>query len=81
MSRPVGTLSPMDPERLAAWEREYQAVLDDLGDPAVVADQARLRDASRRHKDLEALLDRGAPAEPGRGEPGHGPPDAGRGVG
>ncbi len=46
----------MDPESLAAWEREYQAVLDDLGDPAVVADQARLREASRRHKDLEALL-------------------------
>ena len=46
----------MDPERLAAWEDEYQAVLDSLGDPAVVADQVRLRDASRRHKDLEALL-------------------------
>jgi peptide chain release factor 1 len=46
----------MDPDRLAAWEREYQSVLDSLGDPAVVADQAKLRDASRRHKDLEALL-------------------------
>jgi peptide chain release factor 1 len=46
----------MDPEQLAAWEREYQAVLDALGDPAVVGDQARLREASRRHKDLEALL-------------------------
>src|ERR1700722_9507060 len=46
----------MDPERLAAWEKEDQAVLDSLGDPAVVGDQARLRDASRRHKDLEALL-------------------------
>ncbi len=46
----------MDSESLAAWEREYQVVLDELGDPAVVADQARLRDASRRHKDLEALL-------------------------
>jgi peptide chain release factor 1 len=46
----------MDPERLAAWEQEYQAVLDSLADPAVVADQAKLRDASRRHKDLEALL-------------------------
>ena len=46
----------MDPERLAAWEQEYQTVLDSLGDPAVVADQARLRDASRRLKDLEALL-------------------------
>ena len=46
----------MDPERLAEWEREYQAVLDSLSDPGVVADQVRLRDASRRHKDLEALL-------------------------
>ena len=46
----------MDSESLAAWEREYEAVLDELGDPAVVADQARLREASRRHKDLEALL-------------------------
>jgi peptide chain release factor 1 len=46
----------MDPERLAAWEREYKSVLDSLADPAVVADQARLRDASRAHKDLEALL-------------------------
>jgi peptide chain release factor 1 len=46
----------MDRERLDAWEKEYQAVLDALADPAVVVDQARLRDASRRHKDLEALL-------------------------
>ena len=46
----------MDRDRLAAWEKEYQEVLDALADPAVVADQARLRDASRRHKDLEALL-------------------------
>jgi peptide chain release factor 1 len=46
----------MDPERLAAWEREYDEVLAALGDPAVVGDQSRLRDASRRHKDLEALL-------------------------
>jgi len=46
----------MDRDRLAAWEKEYQEVLDALADPAVVADQAQLRDASRRHKDLEALL-------------------------
>ena len=31
-------------------------MLTALGDPAVVADRARLRDVSRRHKDLEALL-------------------------
>jgi peptide chain release factor 1 len=46
----------MDQERLAAWEKEYQEVLDSLGDSAVVSDQARLRVASRRHKELEALL-------------------------
>jgi peptide chain release factor 1 len=46
----------MDAQRLAEWEREYRAVLDTLADPAVVADQNRLRDASRRHKDLEALV-------------------------
>ena len=31
-------------------------MLDTLADPAVVADQNRLRDAARRHKDLEALV-------------------------
>ena len=46
----------MDPEHLAAWEREYDNVLAALADPAVVADHARLRDVSRRHKDLEVLL-------------------------
>jgi len=46
----------MDRERLDAWEQEYQEVLESLSDPAVVADQARLRDASRRFKDLEAVL-------------------------
>ncbi len=46
----------MDQERLEESEREYQEVLDSLADPAVVSDQALLRVASRRHKDLEALL-------------------------
>jgi peptide chain release factor 1 len=49
----------VDPERLAEWEREHEAVLAALGDPEVVGDQARLRDASRRHKDLEALIGAG----------------------
>ncbi|MHB8681304.1 MAG: peptide chain release factor 1 [Acidimicrobiales bacterium] len=49
----------MDTERLAAWEREQQKVLDALADPAVVGDQARLRDVSRRHKELEALITTG----------------------
>jgi len=46
----------MDPERVAAWEREHSSVLEALGDPAVLADHVRLRDVSRRHKDLEALI-------------------------
>jgi peptide chain release factor 1 len=46
----------MDLERLAAWEREDSAVLDELADPAVFSDPARLREASRRHKDLEELI-------------------------
>ncbi|HZU79741.1 MAG TPA: peptide chain release factor 1, partial [Acidimicrobiales bacterium] len=46
----------MDAERLTAWEQELQKVLDDLADPAVVGDQARLRDVSRRHKELDALI-------------------------
>ena len=49
----------MDAERLAEWEREHEAVLRALSDPDVVADHARLRDASRRHKDLEALIGAG----------------------
>ncbi len=49
----------MDEQRLEAWEREHQAVLDDLADPSVLADQARLRDASRRLKELEVLVGAG----------------------
>ncbi len=46
----------MDAERLAGWEREYESVLRALSDPEVLSDQNRLREASRRHKDLEALV-------------------------
>ena len=46
----------MDQERLAAWEKEYQEVLDSLGDPAVVSDQAAAAGRVARHKELEALL-------------------------
>jgi peptide chain release factor 1 len=49
----------MDPERLADWEREYDTVVTALSDPAVVHDQTRLRDLSRRHKDLEGLISLG----------------------
>jgi peptide chain release factor 1 len=46
----------MDHERLAEWEREHEAVLDLLADPAVLADQARLRAASKRHNELQTLI-------------------------
>jgi peptide chain release factor 1 len=46
----------VDPDLLAGWEREYESVLHALSDPAVVADQVRLRDMSRRHSYLEALV-------------------------
>ncbi|HXX90113.1 MAG TPA: peptide chain release factor 1 [Acidimicrobiales bacterium] len=49
----------MDQDRLAEWEREHQSVLAALGDPGVLADPARLRDTSRRHKDLEGLIGAG----------------------
>lgn len=43
-------------ERLEGLEREYEAVLAQLSDPAVVADQKRLRETSRRHKELEPII-------------------------
>ena len=49
----------MDPDRLAAWEREYESVLRELSDAAASGDHARLRDLSRRHNSLERLVDTG----------------------
>ncbi|HTT85887.1 MAG TPA: peptide chain release factor 1 [Acidimicrobiales bacterium] len=46
----------MDPDRLAAWEREDEAVLRELSEAAAAGDQVRLRDLSRRHNVLDALL-------------------------
>ena len=46
----------MDAGQLRAWEDEQHKVLDALADPAVVSDQARLRQVSRRHKELETLI-------------------------
>jgi peptide chain release factor 1 len=43
-------------ERLADLEKEYDDVIAQLGDPAVLSDQNRLRDASRRHKQLEPVV-------------------------
>ena len=46
----------MQPDRLAEWERELDALHASLSDPAVVGDRARLRDTSRRGKELEGLV-------------------------
>ncbi|MDQ1373481.1 MAG: peptide chain release factor 1 [Actinomycetota bacterium] len=43
-------------ERLAGLEKEYEEVVARLSDPAVLADRNSLRDASRRHKQLEAIV-------------------------
>src|SRR5438067_8381899 len=45
-------------ERLADLEREYEEVLKQLSDPAVIGDQRALRDISRRHKELEPIVRR-----------------------
>src|SRR5437764_7791767 len=45
-------------ERLADLEREYEAVLELLADAAVISDQCALRDVSRRHKELEPIVQR-----------------------
>jgi peptide chain release factor 1 len=44
-------------ERLADLENEYEEVLKQLSDPAVFGDQRALRDASRRRKELEPVVD------------------------
>jgi peptide chain release factor 1 len=49
----------VDERRLQAWEHEYDDVLQALSDPAVLGHQHRLRDVSRRHKELEALVSTG----------------------
>jgi peptide chain release factor 1 len=43
-------------DRLEGLEREYDAVLIQLSDPEVISDQRRLRDVSRRHKELAPVI-------------------------
>lgn len=43
-------------ERLAGLQAEYDGVLAQLSDPAVIADQRRLREVSRRHKQLAPIV-------------------------
>jgi peptide chain release factor 1 len=44
-------------DRLANVEEEYQLIEASLADPAVLADQRALREASKRHKDLTPLVE------------------------
>jgi peptide chain release factor 1 len=43
-------------DRLEDLQREYESVLIQLSDPDVIADSRRLRDVSRRHKELEPVV-------------------------
>ncbi len=44
-------------DRLTELEREYEAVLAELSDPTLSSDPSRLRDVSRRHRDLKEVVD------------------------
>ena len=43
-------------DRVAALEAEFAAVETDLADPATLSDPDRLRDLSRRHKELGEIV-------------------------
>ena len=43
-------------DRLTELEREYEAVLEGLNDPSISSDPHRLRDLSRRHRELEEVV-------------------------
>jgi peptide chain release factor 1 len=43
-------------EHLSGLDREYEYVLASLSDPEVIADNRRLREASRRHRELEPVV-------------------------
>jgi len=42
--------------RLVDLEREYESVLAELNDPGLSADPKRLREVSRRHRELEDVV-------------------------
>ncbi len=44
-------------ERLQELEREYSALSDELSDPTLSRDPRRLRDVSRRHRELQEIVD------------------------
>ncbi|NNN18244.1 MAG: peptide chain release factor 1 [Acidimicrobiaceae bacterium] len=43
-------------DRLSEINKEYESVVKELADPSVYGDQRRLRDLSRKHKELEAIV-------------------------
>ncbi len=43
-------------DRIAALEAEFDAVEADLADPAILSDSDRVRDLSRRHKELGEIV-------------------------
>jgi peptide chain release factor 1 len=43
-------------EKLDDLEKEYEAVLVQLSDPAVISDQRRLVEVSRRHREIEPIV-------------------------
>ncbi len=43
-------------DRLTRLAAEYESVIDELNDPATSTDPARLRDLSRRHKELDEVI-------------------------
>ena len=49
----------MEPERLAAWEREHESVLNALNEAAAAGQHGSLRDLTRRHRELESLVETG----------------------
>ena len=54
--RERSTRRGMFDDRIAALEAEYNAVEADLADPATLSDNDRLRDLSRRHKELGEIV-------------------------
>jgi peptide chain release factor 1 len=54
---PTERLSAAERERLAELERQHEAVVAELNDPSIGSDPRRLRDVSRRHAELERVVD------------------------
>jgi peptide chain release factor 1 len=54
---PPESLSGLERERLAGLERQYEAVVAELNDPDLASDLRRLRDVSRRHAELQQVVD------------------------